>query len=139
MTATFKKALAVKAANKAETRRQAKTERCKRKKVVHEIVKQALKEQEVKMKEAVKRRKLRYDSENRFDSHAIRNDAAMYKKKYLASVKAATIAQAKEKELEDWRMFWKWVEAHGHPPTVKWLRRLKKNGPPPAPDRLQIG
>ena len=78
MTARFKKALAVKATNKAEKRRQAKTERYKKKKVVPEIVKQALKEQEVKMKEAVKRRKLQYDRENKFDSHAIRNDAGMW-------------------------------------------------------------
>ena len=99
---------------------------------------EAVQDNVLEFKEAVKRRKLQYDRSVKFDTHAVRNDNATWKKKYFQLKKEAVMTQAKEKELQDWRMLWNWVEAHAHPPTRKWFRHLKKNGPPPAPDRHSI-
>ena len=38
------------------------------------------------------------------------------------------------KELEKWNLWWGWVTAHSRRPTVTWLSRLWKRGPPVSSD-----
>ena len=95
-------------------------------------MREALADQRARFTAAVKKRKQKYDEDIEFNVTALRNDKARWKAKFTEAEQQSKMNAADKKELEHWKMFGKWIEAHAHPKTARWLRNLWVRGPPKA-------
>ena len=122
----------MKAANEDKARQETKKNNYKQKPVAQQLLHSALANQQARFTAAVKKRKQKYDKDVKFEVTAIRNDAAMWKAKYKKAEKQSKMSAADKKELEHWKMFGMWIEAHARPKTAMWLWKLWTHGPPKA-------